>query len=123
MGLRLQRHRIGRGGQRIGPKMGGKPGRLGRGFTAKQAIQAMRQGSAFQHAGGKRGGGDNRKTRPRITQNMGVIARQVSHIGRYGSGTDCHDGGIGDGEFRPVFGNQQHAIPRCDTMRAQKRRQ
>jgi hypothetical protein len=83
----------------------------------------MRQSGPFQHAGRKRGGGDNGEARAGIAQDMGVIARQIGHVGRYGNGTDGHDGGISDGEFRPVFGNQQHAIPRCDTMRAQKRRQ
>ena len=52
-----------------------------------------------------------------------MVARQIGDIGRHGNGANRHDGGIRDGEFWPVFGNQQHAIPRRDAMRPQKRGQ
>ena len=52
-----------------------------------------------------------------------MIARQIGDIGRHGHGADGHDRRIGNREFRPVFGNQQHAIPRRNALGAQKRRQ
>ncbi len=57
---------------------------------------------------------DDHGPRPRIAENVGVVARRVGRISRNRHTAGGHDREVGNQPFRPVFADERHAVARLE---------
>ncbi len=120
-----RRRRLLARGQRLvpGQQRHREPAGIGERLDAQQQPQRRRLGDRRQQRLGQPVARHHRGGRTAVLEQVGVLARGVGGVGRHRDRARRHDREVGDQPFRPVLGDQQHAVAGRHAPGAQGARQ